>query len=365
MKKISNKIQGFSSTIVLLVVLVILGGIAVYYLTLGNSLKTSESSEVNISPKEIVSAAVLPSPSPFLFQELTIPYLRNKEYNSMLGELERYTDNGTYTSYVTSYSSDGLKINGLLTQPKGEEPEGGWPAIIFIHGYIPPTSYRTTEKYVDHVNYLARNGFVVFKIDLRGHGNSEGEASGAYYSSDYIIDVLNARAALQRSDFVNPDKIGLWGHSMAGNVILRTLAVKGEIPAASIWGGAVYTYLDMTELGIQDGSYQPPSNQTERQKRRQLLRDTYGDPPGGNPFWDEVIATNYLGDMKGAIQLNHAVNDDVVSVEYSRVLNKLLDLTSIPHELKEYPGGGHNISNPGFTPAMQNTVEFFSKYLKN
>lgn len=180
-----------------------------------------------------------------------------------------------------------------------------------------------------------------------------------------IVDVLNAYSALQKSDFINPQKIGLWGHSMAGNVILRTLVVKKDIPAVSIWAGAVYTYLDMAEYGISDGSYQPPSNQTERQRRRQLLRDTYGDPQDGNSFWNEVIATNYLADIKGAIQLNHAADDDVVGIEYSRELNRLLDKTSIPHELKEYSGGGHNISDPGFTPAMQNTVEFFNRYLRN
>ncbi|MDZ4786823.1 MAG: hypothetical protein SGJ02_12190, partial [bacterium] len=69
--------------------------------------------------------------------------------------------------------------------------------------------------------------------------------------------------------------------------------------------------------------------------------------------------------IKGAIQLSHAVDDQVVSIEYSRGLNKILDGTSIPHELNEYPGGGHNLSNPVFIPAMQDTVKFFDQYLKN
>ncbi len=78
-----------------------------------------------------------------------------------------------------------------------------------------------------------------------------------------------------------------------------------------------------------------------------------------------MAPTDYLNDLKGAIQLNHAVNDDVVNIGYSRNLNQILDKTSVPHELNEYSGGGHNISNPGFTPAMQDTVDFFEKYLKN
>ena len=55
--------------------------------------------------------------------------------------------------------------NGLLTVPLGDVPAGGFPAIVFVHGYIPPEIYRTTERYVDYVDALARSGFVVFKID--------------------------------------------------------------------------------------------------------------------------------------------------------------------------------------------------------
>lgn len=300
-----------------------------------------------------------PTPTPLPFREMTIPYLREREYKSSLGSLETFSQNQNYTSYLTSYDSDGLKINGLLTKPTGQQPSGGWPAIIFIHGYIPPTFYQTTTQYSDYVDYLARNGFVVFKIDLRGHGNSEGESSGAYYSSDYIIDALNAYSALQSSDFVNPQKIGLWGHSMAGNVVLRSLASSPNIPAAVIWAGAGYTYSDLAAYGIDDNSYRPPQISSERARKRQELFDTYGQFDEESLFWQQVAPTNYLKDLKSAIQINHAINDDVVSIEYSRNLKNLLEKASIPIELNEYSSGGHNINGISFTQAMQKTVEFF------
>jgi hypothetical protein len=43
-----------------------------------------------------------------------------------------------YSRYIAYYESGGLKIYGLLTKPFGKRPEGGWPAIAFNHGYIPP-----------------------------------------------------------------------------------------------------------------------------------------------------------------------------------------------------------------------------------
>ncbi len=317
-----------------------------------------------IASKANEVSGILPTPTPFPFQEYTIPYLRLKNYESTLNDRKLAYEKGNYTVYLTSYTSDGLRINGLLTVPAGTKPVGGWPAIVFIHGYISPSQYQTLENYSAYVDYLSKNGFVVFKIDLRGHADSEGEAGGAYYSSDYITDVLNARSALQNSDFVDPGKIGLWGHSMAGNVVMRTLAANPSIPAVVIWAGAVYTYEDFQEFGIGDNSYRPPSELSESRKRRNKLFETYGQFNAKSEFWKLVPATNYLSDIKGAVSLNHAVDDTVVNIGYSRNLNSLLDKTSIEHELNEYPSGGHNISGVNFNQAMQNTVEFFKKYLE-
>lgn len=345
----------FVFTVLLSIVILFL----IFFLVKSNTGNVRENPGGNLQSKKASS----PSPSPFLFQELTIPYLRERAYESRLGDLKNNGESANYTSYVTSYDSDGLKINGLLTEPKGEKPAPGWPAIIFIHGYIPPTQYQTTERYVAYVDFLARNGLVVFKIDLRGNGDSEGEPGGAYYSSDYVIDTLNAYSALQNSGFVNPRKIGLWGHSMAGNVVLRSLAAKPDIPAAVIWAGAGYTYTDLSQYRLRDLSYQPQPSDTQRARKRSQIRALYGEPDPENWFWKLVIPTNYLSDFKGAIQLSHAVDDDVVDIRYSRGLNEILDKTQIPHELNEFPNGGHNIIDPSFTPAMQKTVEFFKKYL--
>ena len=305
--------------------------------------------------------------SPFPFEDLTIPYLANREYKSALGSLREVSRNSNYTSNLTSYDSDGFRINGLLTIPNvadSNNNNGKYPAVVFIHGYIPPTQYKTLVNYASYVDYLAKNGFVVFKIDLRGHADSEGEPGGAYYSSDYIIDALNARAALASSDFVNSDKIGLWGHSMAGNVVFRSLAAKGDIPAAVIWAGAVYSYEDLQQFGINDGSYRPPDTNTERSRRRRELFNTYGEFSADSDFWQKVPATNYLSNIKGAIQIHHAANDNVVDINYSRNLSSILDKTSITHELYEYTNGGHNLTGDSFNLSMQRIVDFFNEHLR-
>lgn len=305
-----------------------------------------------------------PLETPIPFADLTIPHLRDKNFQSQLDELEQISQNTNYTSYLTSYDSDGFKINALLTIPNTQMPSGGYPAIVFIHGYIPPQEYSTTQNYGSYVDYLASRGFVVFKIDLRGHGLSEGTASGAYYSGSYVIDTLNAYSALEQSDFVNSQKIGLWAHSMGGNIAFRSMIVKQNIPATVIWAGAVYTYLDLGEYGISDNSYQPPTEDSPRRQERNRLRALYGDFDSESLFWQSVVPTNYLRGVTGALQINHAINDSVVSVEFSRNLQTILGNSDIIFELNEYTSGGHNIAGNTFTQAMQNTVRFFENYLR-
>lgn len=358
--------QGFT-TVLIIIVLLVAAGLSAYFFTQNKDMASSVVSPNKNAQPGLAEGLLNSSNSGKIipFEELTIPFLRNRSYTSQLGERELLSQSGSYSRYLTSYDSDGLQINGLLTIPKGEEPEGGWPAVVFIHGYIPPTLYETTERYAAYIDNLARNGFVVFKIDLRGHGQSEGEASGAYYSGDYIIDTLNAIAALQSTDFVDRDEIGLWGHSMAGNVILRSIAVHPDIQAAVIWGGAVYTYQDLQEYGIDDNSYRPPTQTSERNRRREELFGAHGQFTSDSDFWKKVAPTNYLTDIQTPIQLHHAVNDEVVSIEYTRNLQRLLDNSSIEYQVFEYPTGGHDIEGSSFNLAMQRTVDFYKKHLSN
>jgi uncharacterized protein len=370
MFKKSTKFNQSGLTIILvpLAIFLLLISAALTYLVLDSSgLVNSESQKVVAESVSKMLTHDSPTPTPFPFSEMTIPSLRSRSYESDLGELEKLSDKPGFSSYLTSYDSDGFKVNGYLSIPDEPVPrspggEVGWPAVVFIHGYIPPHEYRTTENYISYVDALADDGLVVFKIDLRGHDKSEGVAHGAYYSESYVVDVLNAVSALKMADYVNPEKIGLWGHSMAGNVAFRAFAASEEITNLVIWAGAVYTYEDFSDYRISDRSYQPPPQESERTIRREELFDTYGTFDPNSDFWKQVPGTNYLDEKSGRIQLHHAVDDNVVNIGYSRNLMQVLDGTNIEHYLYEYPQGGHNLTGSSFTDAMSRSAEFLKMY---
>ena len=358
-KERSSKLHSFGFTLIATLLVVPLMTVGAYL-----ALRSNNGNSVAEATTEKLTEKINIVPTPFPFQEMTIPALSSRTYESRLGSLEELSENVNYSSFLTSYDSDGLKINGLLTIPKTKNGGEKFPAIVFVHGYISPGEYKTSENYVSYMDYLAKSGFVVFKIDLRGHASSEGEAGGAYYSDDYIVDTLNAVEALRSSEFVDPDMIGLWGHSMGGNVVFRSF-VAGNIPAVVIWAGAGYTYSDLQEYMINDNSYRPQPTDSPWSRERQKLRDTYGNFDSGHWFWKQIPATNYLNGVTGAVQLHHAVDDNVVSVEYSRNLIKVLDGSGIKHDLNEYQSGGHNLTGTSFNQAMQKTIDFFKDNLSS
>jgi len=339
----------------LIVFLIALAIVFTIYLKLGKSIKTPSIREEN----KIVA----------YISPISIDYLRSLNIQSDSVKIEEELSNGSnYKRYIASYLSEGNKVYGLLTLPLTEIPKGGFPAIVFNHGYIPPSQYVTTQSYVSYVDYLARNGFVVFKIDYRGNGNSEGDASGSYFSSAYTIDAINALKALQKFDQINPNRIGMWGHSMAGNVVLRAMLVSKDIKAGVIWSGAVYSYKDFVTYKINDSNYAHKPFETKEgtaQKDRetsseiQKIRNDSQTIDFNNSFWSSISLTKNIKYLTSPLQIHQATDDPVVNIGYSRDLVRVLKDNDKNYEFYEYSGGGHNINSPYFETAMERTVKFF------
>ncbi|OGK17498.1 peptidase [Candidatus Roizmanbacteria bacterium RIFCSPHIGHO2_01_FULL_39_12c] len=293
---------------------------------------------------------------------MTIESLRRGEYPGSEIVIEQTLDPGVnYNRYIASYKSEGLKIYALLTVPQGEKPSSGWPVIIFNHGYIPPAEYRTTEKYIAYTDGFSRNGYLVFRSDYRGHGNSEGDPEGAYGSNAYAIDVLNAVASMKKYKEADPNRIGMWGHSLGGFLTLRSMVVSRDVKVGVIWAGVVASYPDLFSRWRRRTPR--PTMPGSRGSWRQRLTEQYGSPEENQEFWASISANSYLKDISGPIQLHHGTADSSVPVEFSEKLEEQLKEAGKTVVLFTYPGDDHNIS-ANFNTAMQRSVEFFDKYLK-
>jgi dipeptidyl aminopeptidase/acylaminoacyl peptidase len=325
------------------------------------------AADLQITATATVTPTITPTPTPNYsgMHPLTIERMRRDAYPGSDFVIEETLAGGSnYDRFVASYLSEGLKIRGMLTVPRGETPASGWPVIVFNHGYIPPRQYRTTERYVAYLDAFARNGYVVFKSDYRGHGSSEGAAAGGYGSPAYTVDVLNAMASVLRRDDVDPERVGMWGHSMGGQITLRSMVVTDTVKAGVIWAGVVASYPDLFERWRRppsDATIASPTG-TPRGWRSDLYR-TYGDPVANPEFWASISPTSYLAEISGPLQLQHGSADHSVPLEFSESLQADMEAVGKPSEILVYQGDDHNIA-ANLSTALARSVEFFDTHVK-
>jgi len=316
----------------------------------------------SLTPTQTSTFTPVPTATP-IPHPLDINGMRQRDYPGSEVTIERVLDPGVnYSRYYVSYLSEGLKIYALMTVPNGEKPITGWPVIIFNHGYIPPDVYVTTERYIAYVDLIARSGYIVFRSDYRGHDRSEGVARGAYSNPDYTIDVLNAVSSMKQYPDADPNRIGMWGHSMGGYITLRSMVIRDDIKAGVIWAGVVGSYPDLL-YNWRRGTSASPDSASRPGGWRSTLAATYGSPEENPEFWNSISANSFLNDISGPVQLHHGTADTDVPVEFSETLFYELLAVDKYVELYKYDGDNHNISNY-FSTAMRRTIEFFDRYVK-
>ncbi|MGB6371482.1 MAG: alpha/beta fold hydrolase [Atribacterota bacterium] len=118
----------------------------------------------------------------------------------------------------------GVKLVGILTLPSDK---GVFPAVLLITGSGPQDRNETVSghrPFLVLADYLTRQGIAVLRVDDRGVGESTGDFSQAT-SEDFASDVLAGVEYLKTFKEIDPNKIGLIGHS-EGGLIAPMVAVK-------------------------------------------------------------------------------------------------------------------------------------------
>lgn len=123
------------------------------------------------------------------------------------------TAGGTRVSDVRFMAADGVVLSGLLYVPPNATAKTPAPGVLAVHGYI-----NTRETQDAFAIEFARRGYVVLALDQRGHGYSGGAAVTKGFGGPDALRYLRSLA------FVDPNQIGLEGHSMGGWTVLAAAA---------------------------------------------------------------------------------------------------------------------------------------------
>ena len=118
---------------------------------------------------------------------------------------------------------DNIHLAGTFTKPNGE---GKFPVVVLISGsgrHDRDGSIPTHKPFLVLSDYLTRQGIAVLRFDDRGFGKSGGDFSKAT-TADFAQDVLSAVHYLKTRKDIDPNRIGLIGHSEGG--IIAPLAAN-------------------------------------------------------------------------------------------------------------------------------------------
>jgi len=131
-----------------------------------------------------------------------------------------------YVEEEVVFTNADITLAGTLTVP----PSGGpFPSVVMITGSGPQNrdeelfGFKPFRIIADH---FTRNGIAVLRYDDRGVGGSSGSVSEST-SEDFAGDVIEAMRFLQARDDIEPNAIGLLGHS-EGGIVAPIAAVRSN-----------------------------------------------------------------------------------------------------------------------------------------
>ena len=130
----------------------------------------------------------------------------------------------------------GITLAGTLTLPA---TEGFFPAVILISGSGTQDRDETILNHKPFLvlsDYLTRLGIAVLRVDDRGIGGSTG-GSREDTSEDFAGDVISGIEYLKNRREINPQQIGLIGHSEGGIIAPMVAAENHDIAFVIMLGG--------------------------------------------------------------------------------------------------------------------------------
>jgi alpha-beta hydrolase superfamily lysophospholipase len=121
-------------------------------------------------------------------------------------------------------------------------PEGVVRAdVAIVHGYA-----EHSGRYAYAGEALARRGYAVHALDLRGHGRSDGAAACVGSFREYLDDVGAFLARVRQRGQGRP--LFILGHSMGGAIVALLLVVDRPAVRGAMLSGAVVTSSGMPRV---------------------------------------------------------------------------------------------------------------------
>ena len=221
-------------------------------------------------------------------------------------------------------TDEGISLNAWMIKPHDFNPAKQYPVLMVQ--YSGPNSQEVLNEYsVGWEPVLAANGYIVFCCDGRGTG-ARGEAfrkvTYLQLGKYELADQLAAARYLKSLPYVDADRIGIWGWSFGGFMVLNCMTQGNGTFKAGI------AVAPVTNWRYYDNIY------TER-----FMRTPQENAKG----YDSNSPIAHAADLQGSLLLIHGSADDNVHWQNSAEMCEALVQADKQFEYFVYTNRNHSI----------------------
>ena len=230
------------------------------------------------------------------------------------------------TRGVTWTSTDGVRVGGVLLRPPGASPAAPLKTLVLLHGG--PYGTRYALGFGALAQFFAAHGYQVFMPNFRSSAGS-GTAFMMRRRSDWggqdWRDVMSGIDTLVRRGLVDPQRLGVYGHSYGGYLSAWAITQTDRFDAAMVSAGAV-------DLGALYG-------QSDTHRYRAF--EFEGTPWETPEHWVRSSPITYIAKVKTPTLVFAGDEDRRVPFPQGAQLYQALMARGVPSQFVHYPREPH------------------------
>ncbi|GAB6505690.1 prolyl oligopeptidase [Bacillus sp. UMTAT18] len=255
---------------------------------------------------------------------------------------------------ISWQSSDGLKIEGVLSRPVEFDSNKKYPLLVVIHGgpawaSFPIFSDCFNEKYP--IEQFVEKGFIVLEPNYRGSSGYGNEFLKANYRKQGLADyddVISGVDELVEKGIVDKDRVGVMGWSNGGYISAFCSTFSNRFKAISVGGGITnwITHYVNTDIPY-------------------FIRMHLGNTPWNDPdIYTKTSPMTYIKSACTPTLIQHGEKDLRIPITNAYELHQGLRDMEVDTELIIFKEMAYSSDQPGVHVAiMKQNLMWFSHYI--
>ncbi|HUI83548.1 MAG TPA: S9 family peptidase [Candidatus Binatia bacterium] len=234
--------------------------------------------------------------------------------------------------YLVHYPSRDGKwtISAFAYVPNSIQPNGKFPAIVYIHG---GPAAQSVDSFNRLIQYMVNQGYLVIAPNYRGstgYGKAFTDANMGDGGGQELNDVLDAAEWIRKSPFVDPKKLIVMGGSYGGYLTMMAVTKAPDMWAAGV---ALVPFVNwFTEIANEDP------------RLREYDLATMGDPAKNKALYEDRSPINFVDHIKAPLLLLAGGNDPRCPAEEAQQVADAVKKRGGTAQLKIYSDEGHGFA---------------------